>query len=155
MSRTCGVGLRLQAKGGEGSAARTQLQAGSATLGDGRALPLSRIAVQTALELSDELNVDEMVAVELIVVTNHEVRTTLAAATYPTAWGVVQRTGCVEQLAVAEELLGWRAAERRHPTNGERMGSPTLQTLQAPILLTPWVCFRVAAFQTLNVQPKN
>jgi hypothetical protein len=63
-----------QAKGGEGSAARAQLQAGSATLGDGRALPLSRIAVQTALELSDELNVDEMVAVELIVVTNQEVR---------------------------------------------------------------------------------
>ena len=50
------------------------MQAGSATLGDGRALPLSRIAVQTALELSDELNVDEMVAVELIVVTNQEVR---------------------------------------------------------------------------------
>jgi hypothetical protein len=37
---------------------------------------------------------------------------------------------------------GWRAAERRHPTGRERMGSPTLQTLQEPILPTPWVCFR-------------
>jgi hypothetical protein len=34
-----------------------------------------------------------------------------------------------------------RAAERRHPTGPERMGSPTLQTLQDPILLPPWVCF--------------
>jgi hypothetical protein len=41
----------------------------------------------------------------------------------------------------------WRAAERRHPTGRERMGSPALQTRQYPILLTPWVCFR-AAFQT-------
>jgi hypothetical protein len=37
---------------------------------------------------------------------------------------------------------GWRAAERRHPTGRERMGSPNLQTLQEPILPTPWVCFR-------------
>jgi ferredoxin len=29
----------------------------------------------------------------------------------------------------------WRAAERRHPTGRERMGSPTLQTFQDPILL--------------------
>jgi hypothetical protein len=35
------------------------------------------------------------------------------------------------------------AAERRHTT--ERMGSPTLQTLQDPIL--PWVCFRGGGFQ--------
>jgi hypothetical protein len=28
----------------------------------------------------------------------------------------------------------WRAAERRHPTGRERLGSPTLQTLQDPIL---------------------
>ena len=42
-----------------------------------------------------------------------------------------------------------RAAERRHPTNRERMGSPTLQTLQDPILMLPWVCFR-GAFQTQN-----
>jgi hypothetical protein len=33
----------------------------------------------------------------------------------------------------------WRAAERRHPTGHERTGSPTLQTLQEPILLLPWV----------------
>jgi Ca2+-binding EF-hand superfamily protein len=36
----------------------------------------------------------------------------------------------------------WRAAERRHPTGRERTGSPTLQMLQDPILLTPWVRFR-------------
>jgi hypothetical protein len=36
---------------------------------------------------------------------------------------------------------GWRAAERRHPTGCERMDSPTLQTLQDPILLLPWACF--------------
>jgi hypothetical protein len=34
------------------------------------------------------------------------------------------------------------AAERRHPTGRERMGSPTLQTLQDPILLLSWLCFR-------------
>jgi hypothetical protein len=35
-----------------------------------------------------------------------------------------------------------RAAERRHCTGGGRTGSPTLQTLQYPILRLPWVCFR-------------
>jgi hypothetical protein len=30
------------------------------------------------------------------------------------------------------------------------MGSPALHTLQDPILLLPWVCFRAAAFQTQN-----
>ena len=39
----------------------------------------------------------------------------------------------------------WRAAERRHPTGHERLGSPTLQTPQDPILL-PWVCFRGDGF---------
>jgi hypothetical protein len=34
----------------------------------------------------------------------------------------------------------WRAAECRHPTGRERMGSPTLQTLQESILLLRWVC---------------
>jgi hypothetical protein len=34
-------------------------------------------------------------------------------------------------------LPGLPAAERRHPTGRERMGSPTLQTLQDPILLLP------------------
>jgi hypothetical protein len=37
---------------------------------------------------------------------------------------------------------GWRAAERRHPTGRERMGQSTSQTLQDPILLLPWLCFR-------------
>jgi hypothetical protein len=32
---------------------------------------------------------------------------------------------------------GGGAAELRHPTGGERMGSSTLQSLQEPILLTP------------------
>ena len=35
-----------------------------------------------------------------------------------------------------------RRAERRHPSGRERMGSPTLQTLQAPILRPPRVCVR-------------
>ena len=38
------------------------------------------------------------------------------------------------------------AAECRHPTGRERMGSPTLQTLQDPILLTPWVWLREGGF---------
>jgi hypothetical protein len=42
----------------------------------------------------------------------------------------------------------WRAAERCHPTGRERMGSPTLQTLQEPILLLPWVCFRSGRLST-------
>jgi hypothetical protein len=33
----------------------------------------------------------------------------------------------------------WRAAERHHPTGRERMGSPTLQTLQEPI----FCCFEL------------
>jgi hypothetical protein len=37
--------------------------------------------------------------------------------------------------------------ERHHPTGRERMGSPTLQTLQDPILLLSWVCYLVAAYQ--------
>jgi hypothetical protein len=35
----------------------------------------------------------------------------------------------------------WRRVECRHPTYRERIGAPTLQTLQDPILLLPWVCF--------------
>jgi hypothetical protein len=42
-------------------------------------------------------------------------------------------------------------AARRHPTGRERMRSLTLQTLKYPILLLPWACFRVAAFQTQNL----
>jgi hypothetical protein len=38
--------------------------------------------------------------------------------------------------------------ERGHPTGRERTGSPTLQTLQDPILLLPWVCFRGGGFPT-------
>jgi hypothetical protein len=37
----------------------------------------------------------------------------------------------------------WRAEERRHPTGCEKMGSPTLQTHQDPILLLPWLWFEV------------
>jgi hypothetical protein len=33
---------------------------------------------------------------------------------------------------------GWRVAERRHPAGRERIGSPTLQTLQDPVLLCLW-----------------
>jgi sulfite reductase alpha subunit-like flavoprotein len=33
------------------------------------------------------------------------------------------------------------AAQRRHTTRRERMGSPTLKTLKEPILKQPWVCF--------------
>jgi hypothetical protein len=32
------------------------------------------------------------------------------------------------------------------PTGRERMGSPTMQALQDPILLLPWVCFRGGGF---------
>ena len=47
----------------------------------------------------------------------------------------------------ADRRLGFRfpvAAERHHPTGRERTASPTLQTLQDPILLLPG-----SAFQTL------
>jgi hypothetical protein len=43
----------------------------------------------------------------------------------------------------------WRAAERRHPTGRGRKGSPTLQTLQDPILLLPWVCSQGGGFPAL------
>jgi hypothetical protein len=36
------------------------------------------------------------------------------------------------------------------PLCRERMGSHTMQTLQDPILLLPWVCFRVAALSGLT-----
>jgi hypothetical protein len=45
---------------------------------------------------------------------------------------------------------GFGSAERRHLTGRERTGSPTLQTLQYPILLLPWLCFEAAAFQHLR-----
>jgi hypothetical protein len=38
-----------------------------------------------------------------------------------------------------------RAAERRHPADRDRMGPPTLQTLQDPILLLPFL----SALETL------
>jgi hypothetical protein len=41
---------------------------------------------------------------------------------------------------------GWGAAERRHPTGRERMGSTTLQALSDPILLLPWVSFQGGGF---------
>jgi hypothetical protein len=42
----------------------------------------------------------------------------------------------------------WRGAgrPRRHPTRRERTDSSTLQTLQDPILLLPWLCFRGGGF---------
>jgi hypothetical protein len=49
-----------------------------------------------------------------------------------------------QQCRVGEQQRGATAQAR------ERMVSPTVQTLQDPILLLPWVCFRVAAFQTLS-----
>ena len=58
--------------------------------------------------------------------------------------------------AVLGVLLRWRLgkpwvenAECRHRTGRERMDSPTLQTLQDPIMLTPLGVLR-AAFQTLS-----
>jgi hypothetical protein len=39
--------------------------------------------------------------------------------------------------------------ELRHRTGRERTSSPTLQTLQDPILPLSWVCFRGGGFQTL------
>jgi hypothetical protein len=39
-----------------------------------------------------------------------------------------------------------RAVECRHPTGRERTGSHTLQPLQDPILLLPWLCFRGGDF---------
>jgi hypothetical protein len=47
-----------------------------------------------------------------------------------------------------------RAAERRHPTGRSRTGSPTLQKLQDPILLLPWVCFRGGGFPSKPRRPK-
>ena len=50
------------------------------------------------------------------------------------------------RVRVSAERCRWRAAERRHRTGRERMSSPTLDTLQDPILLTPWLCFRGGGF---------
>jgi hypothetical protein len=46
-------------------------------------------------------------------------------------------------------------AERRHPTGRERMSSPTLKTLQDPILLLPWVCFRRSGFPNPSFRPSS
>jgi hypothetical protein len=46
-----------------------------------------------------------------------------------------------------------RGAERHHPTGRDRVGSPALQTLQDPILLLPWLCFRGGGFP--NLHPKG
>jgi hypothetical protein len=86
-----------------------------------------------------------------------------AASPPPAPWGspAPAREGGREasEAAVAREMDGgrwfidsnasfgfrWRAAERRHPRGCERVGSPTLQKLQEPIVL-PWVCFRGGGF---------
>jgi hypothetical protein len=49
------------------------------------------------------------------------------------------------RVSVSSSLVE-RAEERSHPTGRERMVSPTLRTLQEPILLLPWVCFRGGGF---------
>ena len=52
---------------------------------------------------------------------------------------------------------GFRLTQQRGTTptgHVERMGSPALQTLQEPILRTPWVCFRAGGFPNpLGVSP--
>jgi hypothetical protein len=53
--------------------------------------------------------------------------------TEDTAWGGVSDSDFQHR---------WRAAERGLPTGSESMDSPTVQTLQDPILLPPWLCFR-------------
>jgi hypothetical protein len=90
-----------------------------------------------------------------------------AASPPPAPWGspAPAREGGREasEAAVAREMDGgrwfidsnasfgfrWRAAERRHPRGCERVGSPTLQTLQEPILLLPWSAFEVGGGDTL------
>jgi hypothetical protein len=42
------------------------------------------------------------------------------------------------------------AHQQSHPTDRVRLGAPTLQTLQDPILLTPWLCFRAGGFPNPN-----
>jgi hypothetical protein len=67
--------------------------------------------------------------------------------------------GCVPQPKGARRRVfgfqqrRWRAAERRHPAGHERMGSPTLQTLQDPILLLPWLCSRGGGFPNPCLSP--
>jgi hypothetical protein len=57
-------------------------------------------------------------------------------------------------VSVSEQTsAGWRAAERRHPTGRERMGSPTLQTLQDPILLLSGACFQGGGVPNPRLRP--
>ena len=58
-------------------------------------------------------------------------------------------SGCPRCSPAHRAVLGFvpcerLAAECRHPTGREKIGSPT-QTLRNPILALPWVCFRVAS----------
>jgi hypothetical protein len=51
-------------------------------------------------------------------------------------WGGVEgEVSLGDPAALTLTLTCWRAAECRHPTGGEKMGSPTLQTHQDPVLL--------------------
>jgi hypothetical protein len=60
------------------------------------------------------------------------------------------------QAKIGFQCVWWRAAERRHPTGRERMVYPTPQTLQDPISLLPWVCFRRGSFPNSNIhQPDS
>ena len=58
----------------------------------------------------------------------------------------------------ADELEQWCVVpsdgERRRPADRERTSSPTLQTLQEPILLQPWVCVRGGGFANPNPDSK-
>jgi hypothetical protein len=41
------------------------------------------------------------------------------------------------------------------PAGNETMGLPTLQTLQDPILLLPWLCFRGGGFRNPTSTPSD
>jgi hypothetical protein len=66
--------------------------------------------------------------------------TTLLGVTAATVFSSVFSEESVHSLVRAARLP-LSAFERRHPTGRESMGSPTLQTLQEPILRTPRVAF--------------
>ena len=55
--------------------------------------------------------------------------------------------GTVATALALGELDGANAALRKQQDKQVRMGSPTLQALQEPILLTPWLCFRGGGFR--------
>jgi hypothetical protein len=56
------------------------------------------------------------------------------------------------RVSVPSSLQGWRGFQQSvaTPQAARGRGSPTLQTLQGPILQRPWAAFEVAAFQTVR-----